>query len=238
MLPLTSVKPRGWLLEQLRIQANGLTGHLDEFWPDVGPNSAWLGGSGEGWERGPYFVDGMLPLAYLLDDPRLKAKAQKWVDWTLTTQRPDGALGPAKNTDWWPIMIMLKVLTQYQEATGDPRVVPALERYFAYQAKQLDAVPLKEWAIFRWQDEALTVLWLYNRTGNKALLDLVRTLHDRGHDWEKQFADFRYTGKVPQREATLSTHGVNNAMALKTAAVWYLVTKNATRPRGCPAHAQ
>src|SRR4051812_17864258 len=135
MLPLTSVKPRGWLLEQLRIQANGLTGHLDEFWPDVGPNSAWLGGSGEGWERGPYFVDGMLPLAYLLDDPKLKAKAQKWVDWTLTSQRPDGALGPAKNTDWWPIMIMLKVLTQYQEATGDPRVVPALERYFAYQAK-------------------------------------------------------------------------------------------------------
>ena len=75
MLPLTSVKPRGWLLEQLRIQANGLTGHLDEFWPDVGPNSAWLGGSGEGWERGPYFVDGMLPLAYMLDDPSLKAKA-------------------------------------------------------------------------------------------------------------------------------------------------------------------
>ena len=57
--------PKGWLLEQLRLQAQGLSGHLDEFWPDLGPNSAWLGGTGEGWERGPYFLDGLVPLAYL-----------------------------------------------------------------------------------------------------------------------------------------------------------------------------
>src|SRR5262245_37303915 len=46
-LPLTSVKPRGWLRRQLEIQAQGLSGHLDEFWPDLGPNSGWLGGTGE-----------------------------------------------------------------------------------------------------------------------------------------------------------------------------------------------
>jgi hypothetical protein len=61
-LPLGSIRPRGWLLEQLRIQANGLSGHLGEVWSDVGSNSGWLGGSGESWERGPYYLDGLLPL--------------------------------------------------------------------------------------------------------------------------------------------------------------------------------
>src|SRR5947209_4598097 len=123
-LPLGSVKPAGWLREQLRIQANGLSGHLDEFWPDLGPDSAWLGGKGEGWERGPYYVDGLVPLAYLLDDPKLISKARKWVDWALDHQRTDGAIGPEKNKDWWPNMLMLKALTQYQEAKEDPRVIP------------------------------------------------------------------------------------------------------------------
>src|SRR5579859_3314403 len=61
-LPLGSVKPAGWLRRQLVIQANGLTGHLDEFWPDVGSNSGWLGGTGERWERGPYYVDGLVQI--------------------------------------------------------------------------------------------------------------------------------------------------------------------------------
>src|SRR5271167_4047763 len=71
LLPLGRIRPRGWLKSQLQIQANGLSGHLDETWPDVGVNSGWLGGSGESGERGPYFLDGLIPLAYLLDDDRL-----------------------------------------------------------------------------------------------------------------------------------------------------------------------
>ena len=223
-LPLTSVMPKGWLLDQLRIQAQGLSGHLDEFWPDLGPSSAWLGGDGEGWERGPYFLDGLVPLAYLTKDAALIAKVRKWMDWTLDHQQPDGWLGPVKNTDWWPNYVMLKALAQFQEATGDPRVIPAMERYFAYQAKHLDERPLKEWAIFRWHDEVLTVLWLYNRNGDRALLDLARRLHQQGHDWEAQFADFKTRERVVRPHADLSNHGVNTAMAMKAAAVWWLIT--------------
>ncbi|MFD2333089.1 hypothetical protein ACFSR7_27855 [Cohnella sp. GCM10020058] len=43
-LPLGAIKPREWLRDQLRIQADGLTGHLDEHWADVGPDNGWLGG--------------------------------------------------------------------------------------------------------------------------------------------------------------------------------------------------
>jgi hypothetical protein len=235
MLPLGGVRPSGWLKRQMQIQANGLSGHLDETWADVGSNSGWLGGTGESWERGPYFLDGLVPLAYLLDDARLKAKAQKFLEWTLTHQAADGMIGPSGNNDWWPRMVMLKALAQYQEATGDPRVIPVLSRYFSYQLSALPARPLRDWGKFRWQDNALIAIWLYNRTGDPKLLQLVDLLHAQGHDWQAQFSDFKFTQRVTPEmiklveghglgDLGLSTHGVNNGQALKAAPVWSLVS--------------
>ncbi len=234
-LPLGAVRPVGWLLAQLKIQADGLGGHLDETWADVGPNSGWLGGTGESWERGPYFLDGLVPLAYLLDDARLKAKAQKYIDWTLNNQSADGMLGPRSNDDWWPRMVMLKVLTQYHEATGDARVIPAMQRYFEYQLAEMPRRALRDWGKFRWQDEALSVIWLYNRTGNAKLLDLLQLLHAQGYDWIAGYADFPYKERVTAeriklseggglKDLALATHGVNNGQAVKSGPVWSLVS--------------
>ena len=64
------IKPRGWLRRQLEIQAKGLCGNLDRVWRDV-RDSAWIGGDSEGWERVPYWLDGAIPLAYLLEDADL-----------------------------------------------------------------------------------------------------------------------------------------------------------------------
>jgi hypothetical protein len=234
-LPLGAVKPEGWLRRQLELQASGLTGHLDEFWNDVGPNSGWLGGSGESWERGPYYLDGLLPLAYELDNDVLKKKAQKWIEWTLTHQRADGQFGPLSNNDWWPRMVMLKVLTQYAEVSDDARVIPLMKRYLAFELRELPKRPLQDWGKYRWQDNVYSVLWLYNRTGDSHLLDLARLLHEQGFDWEASFANFKFTGKEstdhlglkpdqPPTDAAMQTHGVNNAMALKAAPVWWLMT--------------
>ena len=236
-LPLGSIRPAGWLRRQLEIQADGLGGHLDETWADVGPNSGWLGGTGETWERGPYFLDGLVPLAYLLDDGRLKAKAQRYVDWILNNTAPSGMIGPSANDDWWPCMIALKALAQYQEATNDPRVIPVLERYFVYQFEQLPKRPLRDWGKFRAHDEIVVVLWLYNRTGNQQLLDLARLLHRQGYDWQALFANFPYQAAVTAAflnrndpgnnglgDLELSSHGVNHAMAIKASPVWYLLS--------------
>jgi uncharacterized protein len=242
LLPLGSIKPAGWLKAQLQIQANGLSGHLDETWVDVGPNSGWLGGTGESWERGPYFLDGLIPLAWLLDDARLKAKAQKYIDWTLTHQADNGMIGPTSNDDWWPRFVILKALTQYHEATAgqgneDPRVIPLMDKYFRHQLATLPNGPLRDWGKFRWQDEALSVLWLYNRTGEPYLLDLARLLHQQGYDWIAQYqhANFQFKEKITAefiklneggglKDPALATHGVNNGQALKTGAVWSLVS--------------
>jgi len=237
-LPLGSIRPRGWLRNQLEIQANGLGGHLDETWADVGTDSGWLGGKGESWERGPYFLDGLVPLAWTLEDERLKAKAQRFVDWTLAHQAANGMIGPASNNDWWPRYVMLKALTQYQEFTGDWRVIPVMDRYFRYQLGELPKRPLRDWGKFRWQDQVLSVLWLYNRTGSAYLLDLARLLHAQGYDWTAQYADFKYTRKITRdfikldqdhglKDISLATHGVNNGQAVKTGPVWSLVSGNA-----------
>ena len=75
-LPLGSISPKGWLLQQFKLSAIGMTGHLDEIWKDVGPDNGWLGGKGDPWERGPYWLDGLVPLAYTLKDPILIKKIQ------------------------------------------------------------------------------------------------------------------------------------------------------------------
>jgi uncharacterized protein len=235
MLPLGEIRPTGWLQRQLRIQADGLGGHLDETWADVGPNSGWLGGTGESWERGPYFVDGLIPLAWLLNDDVLKAKAQKFIDWTLNNQSPDGMLGPRSNNDWWPRMPMLKALAQYYEATGDKRVIPAVSRYFAYQLKALPVRPLESWGRYRWQDEVYIVEWLYDRNPDPSLLQLASLLKQQGYDWRAQFEPFRLTevctrdylglvGGVNNNDKALQAHGVNNGQALKTSPVWYRIS--------------
>jgi len=234
-LPLGTVRPAGWLKDQLRIQAEGLSGHLDETWADVGPNSGWLGGSGESWERGPYYLDGLVPLAWLLDDARLKAKAQKYIDWTLDHQAANGMIGPGSNDDWWPRIVMLKALTQYHEFTGDSRVIPVMGKYLRYQLAELPQRPLRDWSKFRWQDELLSVLWLYNRTGSAYLLELAHLLQKQGYDWEAEFADFKYTQRITAdyikleeggglKDLALATHGVNNGQAVKTGPVWSLVS--------------
>jgi hypothetical protein len=239
-LPLTSIRPKGWLRAQLEVAASGLSGHLDQTWPDVGPQSGWLGGSGESWERGPYFLDGLVPLAHLLEDQSLITKSKKWMDWTLEHQQANGMIGPTKDDDWWPRMVMLKVLTQHQEATGDPRVMPLMQRYFDYQLQVLPGRPLKNWGKYRWQDQLLSVIWLYNRTGSATLPELAKLLHDQGYNWREGFEDFRYTEKTKPEDialhanalgdAAMRTHGVNNAMALKSSALWWLFSgQNADR---------
>jgi uncharacterized protein len=242
-LPLTSVRPAGWLRRQLEIHADGLSGHLDEFWPDLESNSGWRGGSGESWERGPYFLDGLVPLAHLLEDERLISKAQQWMSWTLDHQAANGMIGPPSNEDWWPRMVMLKALSQYHDITADPRVLPLMQRYFAYQAGELSARPLRDWGKYRWQDEVLSILWLYNRAEDPNLLALAETVGRQGYDWRSQFENFRYTQKINRSDLALrhnqlpsdlamQTHGVNNAMALKSSAVRWLLSKDPADRQG------
>jgi hypothetical protein len=221
-LPVGAVKPAGWLKDQLILQANGLTGHLDEFWPDL-RDSAWKGRSGEGWERGPYYCDGLVPLAYQLDDDRLKRIAQAYIEWTLTSRDADGWFGPVKNKDRWPLAVALKVLTQYHEATGDERVLKLSKGYFTWLKNHPPDWPDTEWRGVRAMENVLTAYWLFRRTGDADLLKVAESIFKNSFDWTGYFENFPYTTASGWRFQRFqhSSHVVNIAMAVKHPGVWW-----------------
>eukprot|EP01044_Picomonas_judraskeda_P002685 COSAG03_NODE_199_length_10789_cov_369.743312_16_plen_119_part_00 len=57
-LGVGSITPRGWLLEQLKLQAEGLSGHLAMFYPSIA-ESWWVGGTDDqgSWiyQQAPYW---------------------------------------------------------------------------------------------------------------------------------------------------------------------------------------
>jgi DUF1680 family protein len=245
-LPLGAIKPEGWLQEQLKGMAKGMTGHLDELYPEVvGDRNGWLGGDGDGWERGPYWIDGALPLAYQIGDEALKQKVDRWVQWTLNNQREDGYIGPIpfetppepepglqrdRRRDWWPKMVMLKVLQQHYMATGDQRVLDCLTRYFRFQLKELPKTPLGHWSYWanrRGADNLLVVYWLYNITGDKFLLELGDILNEQTHPYTDIFLQreklkrFRFGG-----ESDHAFHCVNVAQGIKTPIIRYQADPN------------
>ena len=233
-LPLGSVKAGGWLKEMLERQKSGATGHMETLYPEVmGERNGWLGGDGDQWERGPYWIDGLLPLAYILDDKELKDKVQPWIEWTLASQREDGYFGPDKDypyeaglqrnnsADWWPRMVLLKILQQYYDATGDERVIDFMTKYFRYQLETLPEKPLGNWtfwATYREGDNLQAVYWLYNITGDKFLLDLGDLLHSQGHD----FVNMITNSDALTRFNTI--HCVNLAQGIKEPVIYYQQT--------------
>lgn len=240
LLPLTlqpprlgSVTPQGWMRDQLQVQADGLTGHLDEFWPSVA-QSRWIGGECEGWERGPYWLDGLVPLAFLLGDERLIAKARHWLDTILDNQHDDGWLGAKEdhhegsgNTrlDPWPLFVLLKAFIAWREATGDERIVPALLRCARRVHQLLEVEPLSSWGKMRWADWVWSLHRLYDETGEEWLLEAAARVQQQGFSWQHQFESDFPTSKVQLEglEGTrrLAVHGVNNAMGVKAGAVWW-----------------
>lgn len=235
-LPLGNIAPKGMLLKMLELQKDGLTGHLDSIYSLVcGDQNGWLGGTGDGWERGPYWIDGLLPLAYILKDDLLIDKVQRWVEWSLKNQREDGNFGPLPlpekykkvkgiqqglREDWWPKMVMLKVMQQYYMATGDERVVKFLTSYFKYQLKTLPKYPLGYWTFWASQrggDNLAIVYWLFNITKERFLLKLADLLYEQTFDWATTFANnsIRCLNPYP------SLHCVNVAQGLKTPIIYY-----------------
>ncbi len=229
-LPVGTIRPEGWLREQLVRQADGFVGHLGEISRFLAKEGhAWLDPEGEGhspWEELPYWLKGYGNTGYALGDERVIEEARAWIEGALASQREDGWFGPCPNLtrirsergprpDLWPNMIMVMALQSWHEHTGDERVIELMTRWFRWQL----SVPEEDFLLPFWQqqrgaDDLASVLWLYNRTGDEWLLELAAKVHRRTADWSGGVANW---------------HGVNIAQGFRGPATWWMVS-------GDPAH--
>lgn len=215
------VKPLGWLRRQLEIQANGLSGNLDKIWPDI-RDSAWIGGTKEGWERVPYWLDGFIPLAYLLDDDDLKNRAKKYIDAILSFQKSDGWICPCdeseiKKYDSWAVLLISKVLTVYYECSGDERIPEVLYRVMKnfYDLLRRKKIKLFAWGKYRFFEGFFAINFLYERYNEQWLVELAALLKKQGADYSRS----AWRWKKAKNKWRYDTHVVNVAMMLKEEAV-------------------
>ncbi len=215
------IKPMGWLKKQLLIQAQGLNGNLDKVWRDV-RDSAWIGGDAESWERVPYWLDGFIPLAYLLEDEDMIARAKKYIDAIIENQQPDGWICPCNEEkrptyDSWAVQLILKVLTVYYECSKDERVpdviYKAMKNY--YTLLNNGTIKLYNWGKARWFECFISLNFLYEKYKEDWMKELAKILKEQGADYKS----FMPKWERPLNKWTFETHIVNLAMCLKYEAV-------------------
>ncbi|MBR6783743.1 MAG: glycoside hydrolase family 127 protein [Clostridia bacterium] len=215
------IKPRGWIKSQLSIQANGLSGNLDKVWRDV-RDSAWIGGDAEGWERVPYWLDGFIPLAYLLEDGDMIARAKKYIDAIISHQKQDGWLCPCEDEkraqyDTWALLLISKVLTVYYECSNDERIPSVLYKAMKnfYTLLKSGEIKLFDWGKYRWFEGFFALELLYKAYGEEWIKELGLILKSQGKDYRE--IESRWVR--PMNEWTLDTHIVNLCMMIKSEAV-------------------
>ena len=157
-----AVKPAGWLKDRAQAAKDGFTGHMDDVdehfrvaWSTNGIRRgkflSWGNREKGSWssEGGAYWFDGLVKLAWQLDDPELKAMAKRRLDpllenvnensmgfiWWLDRRDPAQHDEVFVDATWqfWVIGMSARVVAAYYEATGDERAKRALACAFDFE---------------------------------------------------------------------------------------------------------
>jgi hypothetical protein len=220
-LPPGAVTARGWLDGQLRLQLAGLCGKYADISHFLAMDtSGWVHPDRVGWEEVPYWLRGYVDLAVLTQDATALAAVRRWIDAIVATRQSDGFFGPTAlrtslggGPDFWPFLPLTWALRNWQEYSGDTRIIPLLSAFFRYMNAQGPGAFNQSWVSVRWGDGLDSVFWLYNRTGDSFLLDLADKIHAGGANW---------VNNLP------SLHNVNIAQGFREPAQYALRSPSAT----------
>ena len=215
------LKPEGWLRRQLEIQAEGLSGNLHKIWPDI-RDSAWIGGKCEGWERVPYWLDGFIPLAYLLQNEEMIATVKKYIDAIVSAQEKDGWICPCKKEeraeyDTWATQLICKTLKVYYDCSGDERIPDVIYKVLKnyYELLKSGEITLFKWGKHRWFESFISLNFIYEKYAEDWIKDLARIIKNQGFDYNTSTDLW----KKPSHIWKMNTHIVNMAMMLKSEAI-------------------
>ena len=222
-----------------------MAGHEFDFYPIVRSNP-WLGGASEYSplnEGFPYWFNGLVPLAYALDDSRLKEQVKNATNYVLAHQQASGWFGPERTYDsstiWarFPFFLGLMQLVQ-ADSSYAPRVIPSMFKFIILMNALLsDGRSVTEvWGRARYADMILCLQWLYEafpEDHEQLLLETMQKLKDFGLDWAGYFTQENYLFTDLDTLANTAAdfpfvHAVNAAQGLKSCAVDYRFTKNAS----------
>ncbi|KAI2782363.1 hypothetical protein F4815DRAFT_492159 [Daldinia loculata] len=243
--PLGAIKPRGWFKDQLQLEAHGLAGNLFDFYRFV-HDSMWIGGSTEYSvlnEASPYWFNGLVPLAFGLDDPRLKGQVYSYMDYVLDHQQEDGWLGPETTPEsrgLWARCYFLLGLMQYAQAdpSQEDRIVDAMHRYVQIAHSMLkdgfSGLIQKDGQDFdgdgfgamRAHEMHIPLQWLYEqhpRNNSQIIWETMELMIEGSAEASSDWRTFWVKGVYPEVTYTprnepfkdLFNHGVNMAEGLR-----------------------
>ncbi len=215
----------GWIKRQLEQQRAGLFGHLHEVWKDV-RDSKWFGGKEEGWERFPYYLNGLIPLAYALNDQDLIVKVEKYVDILINAQDERGRIAPHDDTDAqandiWSLFLVLKVLTIYAELSKSDKADETIKQTLIFINQDIQKNTIINWGHSRYFECFIPILYLLRKgvVTKEFATSLTIKLKAQGLDYveaSKLWHESRTSWSYDQ-------HGVNIAMALKADALYQAI---------------
>lgn len=207
-LPAGAVRARGDIQKKLVALRGGLLERCASLFARCSEGASFYGGSLEGGMPAANLLEASLLTAAVLGDNELRAKALRLAGLVTGSQREDGSFG-AENESFAARGRMLRALSAAYTMTGDKSILTFMLRYMKYLKDTLETAPLSRADAMHTADTLEAGVFLYNVTGQKAILSVLMTLVAQGADYTSLFHAFPYRTPVSR---TMSEEALRKAL--------------------------